>query len=135
MTVRVGINGFGRIGRNFLRAALQQAGGADVEVVAVNDLVPAATNAHLLKYDSTHGRARPRREVTPTTTITVGGKTHQGLRRARPQGAAVGRPRRRRGDRVHRHLHRRRQGRRPTSRPAPPGSSSRPRPPTSTPRS
>ena len=53
MAVRVGINGFGRIGRNFYRAA--RAGG-DVEVVAVNDLVPPATNAHLLKYDSTHRR-------------------------------------------------------------------------------
>ncbi len=54
MTVRVGINGFGRIGRNFLRAAKKQ--GADVEVVAVNDLTDAATNAHLLRYDTTHGR-------------------------------------------------------------------------------
>jgi glyceraldehyde 3-phosphate dehydrogenase len=53
MAVRVGINGFGRIGRNFFRAALAQ--GGDVEVVGVNDLVPVATNAHLLKYDSTHG--------------------------------------------------------------------------------
>jgi glyceraldehyde 3-phosphate dehydrogenase len=58
MAVRVGINGFGRIGRNFLRAALQQAGAGTepaVEVVGVNDIVPTATNAHLLKYDSTHG--------------------------------------------------------------------------------
>jgi len=54
MTVRVGINGFGRIGRNFWRAARQQ--GADVEVVAVNDLTSAETNAHLLAFDSTHGR-------------------------------------------------------------------------------
>jgi glyceraldehyde 3-phosphate dehydrogenase len=54
MTVRVGINGFGRIGRNFLRAARAQ--GADVEVVAVNDLTDAATLAHLLHYDTTHGR-------------------------------------------------------------------------------
>ena len=54
MTVRVGINGFGRIGRNFLRAARDQ--GADVEVVAVNDLTSAETLAHLLRYDSTHGR-------------------------------------------------------------------------------
>ncbi len=52
MAIRVGINGFGRIGRNFLRAALAA---GDVQVVAVNDLVPTATNAHLLKYDSTHG--------------------------------------------------------------------------------
>ncbi|HVC69962.1 MAG TPA: type I glyceraldehyde-3-phosphate dehydrogenase [Acidimicrobiales bacterium] len=54
MTVRVGINGFGRIGRNFLRAARRQ--GAAIEVVAVNDLTDARTNAHLLRYDSTHGR-------------------------------------------------------------------------------
>ncbi len=54
MTVRVAINGFGRIGRNYFRAA--RAAGADVEVVAVNDLVPPATNANLLRYDSTHGR-------------------------------------------------------------------------------
>jgi glyceraldehyde 3-phosphate dehydrogenase len=54
MTVRVGINGFGRIGRNFLRAAWAQ--GAPVEVVAVNDLADAATNAHLLRFDTTHGR-------------------------------------------------------------------------------
>ncbi len=53
MTVRVGINGFGRIGRNFYRAVRKS--GADVDVVAVNDLAPPATNAHLLKYDSTHG--------------------------------------------------------------------------------
>ena len=54
MTVRVGINGFGRIGRNFYRAAL--AAGADIEVVAVNDLTDNKTLAHLLKYDSILGR-------------------------------------------------------------------------------
>jgi glyceraldehyde 3-phosphate dehydrogenase len=54
MTVRVGINGFGRIGRNFLRAIV--ATGADVEVVGVNDLTSADTLAHLLRYDSTQGR-------------------------------------------------------------------------------
>jgi glyceraldehyde 3-phosphate dehydrogenase len=54
MTVRIGINGFGRIGRNYLRAARLL--GADVDVVAVNDLTSAETLAHLLKYDSTHGR-------------------------------------------------------------------------------
>ncbi len=52
MATRVAINGFGRIGRGFLRAALAN---PDVEIVAVNDLVPPATNAHLLKYDSTQG--------------------------------------------------------------------------------
>ena len=53
MSVRVGINGFGRIGRLFLRAARKR--GADLEVVAVNDLTDATTMAHLLKYDSVHG--------------------------------------------------------------------------------
>jgi glyceraldehyde 3-phosphate dehydrogenase len=53
MAIRVGINGFGRIGRGFLRAAY---GREDVEIVAVNDLTSTATNGHLLKYDSTQGR-------------------------------------------------------------------------------
>src|SRR5688572_21500381 len=54
MAVKVGINGFGRIGRNFFRAVAKR--GADVEIVAVNDLTDAKTLAHLLKYDSVHGR-------------------------------------------------------------------------------
>jgi glyceraldehyde 3-phosphate dehydrogenase len=54
MTVRVGINGFGRIGRNFLRVVLGT--GADIEIVALNDITDAATNAHLLRYDSTYGK-------------------------------------------------------------------------------
>ncbi|MEC8017974.1 MAG: glyceraldehyde 3-phosphate dehydrogenase NAD-binding domain-containing protein, partial [Actinomycetota bacterium] len=54
MTVRVGVNGFGRIGRNFYRAVLAQ--GADVEFVAVNDLGSLDQMAHLLKYDSVMGR-------------------------------------------------------------------------------
>src|SRR5918992_1073192 len=53
MSIRVGINGFGRIGRNFYRAARNR---PEIDVVAVNDLVPPEVNAHLLKYDSTHGR-------------------------------------------------------------------------------
>jgi len=62
MTIRVGINGFGRIGRNFFRAA--RAAGADVEVVAVNDLTSSEINAHLLKYDSTHGTLADEVKVT-----------------------------------------------------------------------
>ncbi|HEY8341045.1 MAG TPA: type I glyceraldehyde-3-phosphate dehydrogenase [Egibacteraceae bacterium] len=54
MTTRVGINGFGRIGRNFLRAAYKY--GADVEIVGINDLTDNKTLAHLLRYDSVHGR-------------------------------------------------------------------------------
>lgn len=54
MTIKVGINGFGRIGRNFLRAAKKS--GADIDIVGVNDLTSTETLAHLLKYDSVHGR-------------------------------------------------------------------------------
>jgi glyceraldehyde 3-phosphate dehydrogenase len=71
MAIRVGINGFGRIGRNYIRAVLKS--GADVEVVGVNDLVPPATNAHLLKYDSTHGRLGLPVDYTDDS-ITVDGK-------------------------------------------------------------
>ncbi|WP_075779982.1 type I glyceraldehyde-3-phosphate dehydrogenase [Streptomyces acidiscabies] len=71
MTVRVGINGFGRIGRTYLRAALER--GEDVEIVAVNDIAPAATLAHLLEYDSTFGRLG--REVGhDDRSITVDGR-------------------------------------------------------------
>jgi len=55
MTVRVAINGFGRIGRNVLRA-IYESGRTDIEVVAINDLGPVETNAHLLRYDSVHGK-------------------------------------------------------------------------------
>jgi glyceraldehyde 3-phosphate dehydrogenase len=55
MAVKVGINGFGRIGRNVLRAIVES-GRTDIEVVAINDLGPVETNAHLLRYDSVHGR-------------------------------------------------------------------------------
>src|SRR6202451_425975 len=55
MSVRVAINGFGRIGRNILRAA-GEAGRKDFEVLAIHDLAPVETNAHLLRYDSVHGR-------------------------------------------------------------------------------
>jgi glyceraldehyde 3-phosphate dehydrogenase len=77
MTVRVGINGFGRIGRNFVRSARAQArldpGAEDLVVVGVNDLVPAATNAHLLKYDSTQGTLAE--DVSQDeSSITVGGQ-------------------------------------------------------------
>jgi glyceraldehyde 3-phosphate dehydrogenase len=55
MAVRVGINGFGRIGRNILRA-IAESGRTDIEVVGINDLGPVETNAHLLRFDSVHGR-------------------------------------------------------------------------------
>src|ERR1700744_4568618 len=55
MVVRVAINGFGRIGRNVLRA-IAESGRNDIEVVGINDLGPVETNAHLLRFDSVHGR-------------------------------------------------------------------------------
>jgi len=72
VTVRVGINGFGRIGRNFFRAVLAQ--GADVEVVGVNDLTDNATLAHLLKYDSILGRL-PQQVTYTEDAIVVDGRT------------------------------------------------------------
>ncbi|MGZ6581275.1 MAG: type I glyceraldehyde-3-phosphate dehydrogenase, partial [Gaiellaceae bacterium] len=69
MAVRVGINGFGRIGRNFLRAAMER--GADFEIVAANDLGDAATMAHLLKYDSVLG-VLPDEVVAGEGVIRVG---------------------------------------------------------------
>lgn len=72
MTVRVGINGFGRIGRNFFRAV--QASGADIEIVAANDLMDNKSIAHLLKYDSVLGVLKD--DVSATEdSITVGGRT------------------------------------------------------------
>jgi glyceraldehyde 3-phosphate dehydrogenase len=72
VTVRVGINGFGRIGRNFFRAV--QASGADIEIVATNDLMDNKSLAHLLKYDSILGRF-PGDVTYDDTSITAGGKT------------------------------------------------------------
>ncbi len=70
MAVKVGINGFGRIGRNVLRAIIES-GRTDIEVVAINDLGPVETNAHLLRYDSVHGRF-PATVTTTADTIDVG---------------------------------------------------------------
>ena len=70
MAVKVGINGFGRIGRNVLRALIEE-GRTDVEVVAINDLGPVETNAHLIRYDSVHGRF-PGEVKTTDDTIDVG---------------------------------------------------------------
>jgi glyceraldehyde 3-phosphate dehydrogenase len=70
MAVRVGINGFGRIGRIFYRAAMIS---DDVQVVALNDLVPPDTNAHLLKHDSTYGNLKEEVKAT-ADSISVGGE-------------------------------------------------------------
>ncbi|MFH5877671.1 type I glyceraldehyde-3-phosphate dehydrogenase [Arthrobacter sp. NA-172] len=70
MTTRIGINGFGRIGRNYFRAALAQ--GADLEIVAVNDLTSPEALAHLLKYDSVGGRLTQTVEVKEGNLIVDG---------------------------------------------------------------
>ena len=70
MTVRVAINGFGRIGRNVLRAIIES-GRTDIEVVAINDLGPVETNAHLIRYDSVHGKF-PGEVKVDGDTIDVG---------------------------------------------------------------
>jgi glyceraldehyde 3-phosphate dehydrogenase len=71
MAVKVGINGFGRIGRNFYRAVAAR--GSDVDIVAVNDLTDAKTLAHLLKYDSVHGRLHAEVQAT-SDGVSVDGK-------------------------------------------------------------
>ena len=86
MAVKVGINGFGRIGRNVLRAAL---GNADIDFVAVNDLTSPATLAHLLKYDSILGNLK--NEVTAGDDFIASRRQKdQGLQRARPCQAGLG---------------------------------------------
>ena len=70
MAVRVGINGFGRIGRNILRSIIEN-NRSDISVVAINDLGPVKTNAHLLKFDTVHGRF-PNKISTTKDTIDVG---------------------------------------------------------------
>jgi glyceraldehyde 3-phosphate dehydrogenase len=85
VTVRVGINGFGRIGRNYFRAALAK--GSDLEIVAVNDLTDNRALAHLLKYDSTAGRLQQSVELEGDS-IVIDGKPVQVLEQRDP--AALG---------------------------------------------
>ncbi|HEY8534775.1 MAG TPA: type I glyceraldehyde-3-phosphate dehydrogenase [Micromonospora sp.] len=81
MTIRVGINGFGRIGRNFFRAVLES--GADIQVVGVNDLTDNATLAQLLKYDSILGRL-PHEVKATADEISVGGQTFKAFAEREP---------------------------------------------------
>ena len=105
MAVRVGINGFGRIGRNVFRAAQARADAGEIEWVAVNDLTDAATLAHLLHYDSILG-PYPGEVHARDGAIEVDGRELQRPRRARSRRAALGRAGRRCGDRVDRTVHR-----------------------------
>lgn len=81
MTIRVGVNGFGRIGRNFYRAIEKQ--GVDIEIVAVNDLGDTKTMAHLLKFDSVHGNLT--NDIKPVDTgISIDGKVLKVLSERNP---------------------------------------------------
>jgi len=82
MAVRVAINGFGRIGRLVLRSIIEH-DRQDIEVVAINDLGPVETNAHLLQYDSVHGRLNQDVSVSGDT-ITVGGRSFKCLAERNP---------------------------------------------------
>jgi glyceraldehyde 3-phosphate dehydrogenase len=73
MAIKVSINGFGRIGRNVLRAIVES-GRTDIEVVSINDLGPVETNAHLLRYDSIHGRFPADVKVEGDSIVINGGK-------------------------------------------------------------
>ncbi len=120
VTIRVGVNGFGRIGRNFYRAlAAQKAEGknTDIEIVAVNDLTDNATPGAPAEVRLDPGPAARGRQPRGRRHHRRRQHQDQGPRgQGRPGRAAVGRPRRRRRRRVHRHLHRRRQGQGPPGR-------------------
>ena len=100
MTVRVGINGFGRIGRAFTRLALER---SDLEVVAVNDITDARTMAHLLAFDSTFGRLGQTVEHTDDSLI-VAGKAISRPVRAGSGGDRLGEAGRGHRHRVHRQV-------------------------------
>ena len=115
MAVRVGINGFGRIGRSFTRAILARGEQAEVELVAVNDpFGDAHTMAFLLKHDSV-GRTLANEVKAHRRRLLDRRPRGQEARGEGPGGDPVGRQRRRRRDRVDRAVHRAREGRRRTS--------------------
>ena len=126
MAIRVGINGFGRIGRNVVRAA-KTMGAGELDFVAVNDLTDTKTLAHLLKYDSVHGRFPG--ESSRRRTGSLGGRRRdEGALREGSGQAAVEGPRGGPRARVHRPLHRPGPGGAAPDRAAPRRSSSRRRP-------
>ena len=107
MTTRVGINGFGRIGRQSLKALIERA--PDIEVVAVNDLVDAEMNALLFKHDSTYGTYRGSVEAGDQSII-IDGREIKILAEKDPAALPWARPRRRHRPREHGPLHERREG-------------------------
>ena len=130
MSVRVAINGFGRIGRNILRAVIE-ADRDDIEVVAINDLAPVETNAHLLRFDSVHGRF-PGEVTVKGDTISCGNGAIKVTAVKDPDAIAVEGTRHRRRAGMHRHFHVEGKGFRPSAQPAPSACWSRRRPTAST---
>ena len=104
MTIKVAINGYGRIGRNILRAHYEGGKKHDLAIVAINDLGSPETNAHLTRYDTAHGKF-PGKVAVDGDAMVVNGDRIKVSRAARPRGAAVGRARRRRRARMHGLLH------------------------------
>ena len=89
MTVKVAINGFGRIGRNVVRA-IYESGRKDIDIVAINDLGPVETNAHLMRYDSVHGRFPKTVEVEGDTIHIEGGDSFKVLAERDPKNLPWG---------------------------------------------
>ena len=89
MTVRVAINGFGRIGRNVVRA-IYESGRKDIDIVAINDLGPVETNAHLMRFDSVHGRFPKTVEVDGDTIRIEGGDSFKVLAERDPKNLPWG---------------------------------------------
>ena len=89
MALRLAINGFGRIGRNVLRA-LMESGHTDIEIAAINDLGPVETNAHLMRYDSVHGRFPKTVEVKGDTIHIEGGDSFKVLAERDPKNLPWG---------------------------------------------
>ena len=114
MAVRVAINGFGRIGRNVLRA-IAESGRTDIEVVGINDLGPVETNAHLLRFDSVHGRF-PGTVTVEGDSIVARQRQDQGDGERDPSKLPLEGARRRHRAGMHRHLHRQGQGLRASDR-------------------
>ena len=111
MAIKVGINGYGRIGRNVLRALYEGKRTGELQIVAINDLGDSKTNAHLTRYDTVHGKF--------PGEVRVDGdyhgrqrRPHPGVRRARSRQAALGRARGRLRARVHGTVHQQGEGRR-----------------------
>ena len=83
MAAKIAINGFGRIGRQVLRS-LAEHGRSDIEVVAINDLAPPETNAHLFRYDSVHGRFPGRSSSTATPSTSARARSRSWPSATRP---------------------------------------------------